>query len=171
MEHRTKESHVTSAVIVVPPKGRFFMHAPWMGGSSRSWIMDACGIATRPLWVRDKPVEMLPSSSHWEISRTHLDHIIEGALRQYDTVVVHRKIVSKIVCDRRCTNAKGHDCICSCGGRRHRGSETGLRLIGSTTLVGSGSSHWTRMEYARPAPMSWPELLEKAAEILHNDWT
>lgn len=153
---------MTSAVIVVPNQGRFYLHAPWLGESSRSWIKEACGSGTRPEWVRGKPVTMLPTDSHWEIARSHLNRVIEGALKRYETVIVYRMVASQVRCDLRCVEARGHDCVCSCGGRNHRGTTEGFTLVSDTTLAGTGSSRWTRMEYARQAHPAWTRLLAMA---------
>lgn len=39
-------------------------------------------------------------------------------------------------CDTRCVEAEGDDCVCSCGGMNHKGSDIGYYQVGETTLVG-----------------------------------
>ena len=152
-----------NAIIIIPTQGRFYLHAPWLGESSRCWIKEACGQGTRPEWVKGKPVSFLPTWNHWEVSRVHLNQVIEGALKRYQTVTVYRMVASQVRCDVRCVEAKGHDCVCSCGGRNHKGTTAGFHVVGDTTLAGSGSSRWTRIDYARQPELSWTDLLADAA--------
>ncbi len=102
---------------------------PYQDGSNRGWLKDQLGDRIRPDWVQGHP-------GHWEIARTHLLPLLEALVGRYGQVEVWLEFSLTQKCDKRCRDAVGEECVCSCLGTNH-GGIWGRRWfeVGDTTLI------------------------------------
>ena len=121
-----------------PARGRLEVHIPWREGGNRKLIKRVCGRSTRPEWDRER--------KRWLIARSHFSALIQALAAEFDevrVVTVHRDCER---CDTRCQKALGDECVCSCQGLFHGGTNSytrDWRLVGTTTLLGTGWSEST----------------------------
>lgn len=135
-----------STVIVVPPSGQVQLRTQWRK-DNREWVKSLSARKIRLAWVK-RPMTYLGDHGYWSVSRDHLAELILGCVSRYETVDVWRKASRNVRCDVRCVNARGPECVCSCGGANHRGSTSGYRIVSDSTLVSSDPS-WVCVTYCR----------------------
>lgn len=100
------------------------LYLPYVPGGSRKVLARELGCL--PEWT-DKL---------WQIARNHFRKAATRLLKPGDVVVLESVSYSK--CDRRCWEAIGDECQCSCFGRFHGGLDyvaAEMKEVGSTTLV------------------------------------
>jgi hypothetical protein len=104
---------------------------PYGDGTNRRWLHQELGSRIRPEW--NKPHQ------RWEIARTHLYDLVVALADRFGVVDVFLEHSLTQVCDKRCREAVGDDCECSCVGEHHGGgSWLGWAEVGETTLVRPG---------------------------------
>jgi len=105
---------------------------PYEGGSNRRWIHEALGSQIRPEYNRQ--------TREWEIARAHLLTLVEALAERFGEVDVLLEYSTTQKCDRRCREAQGDDCECSCLGEHHAGGMymNGWIEVGDTTLIQPG---------------------------------
>jgi len=102
--------------------------------TNREWFKDETGKAIRPQWVEG------PNGydGHWEIARQHFMTVTRALAERFGQVELAMDFNENERCDRRCQDAKGDDCTCSCLGLHHRGGVyAGWVEVGDTTLIRS----------------------------------
>ncbi len=129
------------ARIVRPTHGRLQIHglrAPRPHEeANRAMLKTATGASIRPEWVTAPPGQP-PWKGYWTIARSHLTAVAEAIAIRDGVVDIEMHYNTSEKCDRRCQNARGNDCTCSCEGTRHgRAEHAGWREVGDTTLVRS----------------------------------
>lgn len=72
----------------------------------------------------------------WTFNRTHASAVMESVAEEFGTVEVFADYNSMTKCDRRCREARGEDCECSCLGLQHGG---GMLMAGWEILVGENT--------------------------------
>lgn len=114
---------------------RLHLRMPYRDGSNRTWLHDTLGTRIRPEWNREQ--------KRWEIARPHLMVLAHALADRFGAVDVFMEFNTAERCDRRCREAEGDDCECSCLGSYHAGGLWGGDWIevGETTLVRPG---WQR---------------------------
>lgn len=87
------------------------------------------GSHRRPSWD--------PQFGAWELPRSWLDRIAERLVARWEGVWIVQRRYENLVCAPACWNAKGIDCVCSCGGENHgRGADPGVHwCVVSDTLA------------------------------------
>lgn len=131
---------MSSARLEIPTSGRIALRIPF-APANRYWIKEVCGIRSRPEWIR----EAMPYSetlNYWSIARAQQEVVIHACAERFGSVTVVRQVSERTICDTRCVDAVGVDCVCSCGGLNHGGSEASYARVGTTTLVQRGESSW-----------------------------
>lgn len=68
-----------------------------------------------------KPV-YIASGKFWEVSYQRLNELVEVLAKFYGEVILMQPVKEKQVCARKCMEANGFECECSCLGANH-GSE------------------------------------------------
>jgi hypothetical protein len=82
-------------------------------GRRRLWLLEQLGERVRPVWLAEQ--------RRWEVARYHL-HILAAALAErFGAVDVFLEYGANRICDKRCREALGDDCECSCCGEFHGG--------------------------------------------------
>jgi hypothetical protein len=87
----------------------------------------------------------------WRVQRARTDDLLRAIIDEFGAVelwVEARRTTAR--CDIRCVEAKGWDCECSCGGLNHRGTTHGWVQAGTTGLVRTDGTEWTRRTLTRP---------------------
>jgi hypothetical protein len=109
--------------------GRLRLWIPYGDGTNRRWLKDRLGDRIRPEWVQGRP-------GHWEIARAQLVPLLEALVTRFGQVEVLLEFSRTQKCDKRCRDATGDECVCSCLGRFH-GGIWGRRWfeVGETTLA------------------------------------
>lgn len=111
-----------------PLQGRLQLRMPFRL-ENREWLKTKLGTRVHLEWVRD-------ASPHWEMSRNHLIPLLRALVNEYGMVVVRLDFSLTQKCDKRCRDATGDECVCSCMGAYHGGA--GGRVwyeVGQTTLI------------------------------------
>ena len=105
---------------------------PYEGGSNRAWIHEVLGSRIRPEYNRQ--------TREWEVARDHLLSLVEALAERFGEVDVLLEYSTTQKCDRRCREAQGDDCECSCLGEHHAGGMYmhGWIEVGETTLIKPG---------------------------------
>jgi hypothetical protein len=100
-------------------------------GRGRGWLLEQLGERVRPVW--------LPEQRRWEVARHHLRTLAFALTEKYGTVDVFLEYRATTICDKRCREAVGEDCECSCVGEFH-GNITwaGWIEVGDTVLIKPG---------------------------------
>jgi len=102
---------------------------PYQGGGNRWWLKEQLGDRIRPNWVQGNP-------GHWEIARAHLLPLLAALVRRYGQVEVWLEFSLTQKCDKRCRDALGDECVCSCLGMNHGGIwHRRWFEVGDTTLI------------------------------------
>lgn len=133
-------------VVRRPAQGRLEVHIPWREGGNRKVIKRICGTLTRPQWDGDR--------KRWMIARAHFTPLIGALKAEYGQVRVITAHCDAEGCDARCLQARGIECVCSCGGRNHGGLNSytaGWRLVGT---VASGETEWSEWRWIVSEGMS-----------------
>lgn len=77
--------------------------------NNRAWL-STIG-KSEPLWNDDK--------KHWELPKSWFNNFVNNALPKYKKLYVMQPYREQEKCARRCMEAEGHDCNCSCMGANH----------------------------------------------------
>ena len=144
-------SRTDTPIVRRPAQGRLEVHIPWREGGNRRVIKRICGPLTRPQWDGDR--------KRWMIAWAHFTPLIGALKAEYGQVRVITAHCDAEKCDTRCQEARGDDCVCSCGGRFHGGTGSYTRgwiLVGTTSLRRYG---WTEREWIVSERMSASEML------------
>jgi hypothetical protein len=122
----------------------------------------ATGRSIHPRWV-DAPVGQPGWKGHWTISREHLTDVAEAIAIRDGHVEIEMHYSTSEQCDRRCQNAEGDECTCSCEGQYHGNNHHASWIeVGDTTLVrGAGSKVVTRTLTRRQAQTDRDARLEE----------
>ncbi|MGW7296072.1 hypothetical protein ACWGIB_27265 [Streptomyces xiamenensis] len=85
---------------------------------------------TRPEWNT--------TAKRWEIARPHLKTVVSALIDRFEEADVYLEFSTTERCDKRCEEAVGDDCTCSCMGENHGGAAYWERwqLVDGDTLVG-----------------------------------
>ncbi|WP_433038601.1 hypothetical protein [Actinomycetospora sp. CA-053990] len=82
----------------------------------------------------------------WVVNRAYLDQVVEELLAHFSAVELLLDYNSRTVCDRRCQNARGSDCECSCFGNHHGSGDAGRGWVSiSDTVVIKNNTHRRRL--------------------------
>lgn len=127
-----------------PVEGKMELRLPF-GPNNRRAIKRIIGQQSGLDWDRDRKA--------WLISRNHFKRLCHGIpafmeLRLHVTLFV--KSSETEVCDKRCVEAVGTECECSCRGEYHGGlnflMQEGWELVSETTLLRTNDI-WVGKEY------------------------
>lgn len=162
-----------TAEIVRPLRGRMKVYG--LRGprgdepSNRSMFKTAAGRAIRPTWVPSADPNR-PWEGHWEIAREHLTDVAEAIAIRDGRVDIQMHYSTTEQCDRRCQEAEGDECTCSCEGKFHGNNQHASWIdVGSTTLVrGSGSKLVTRVLTRQQARADQDDRLEEMVRQLRR---
>lgn len=123
-----------SAKIYRPVTGRVRLQTPFLPGN-RDWLKSIG--AARPTWSRAEGV--------WLVSRTHFAVLVRESTKRFGSAEIWTDHRSKEVCTPACQRAKGDECVCSCGGRHHKGGEPieGWVDLGGVLVGDTLREHWT----------------------------
>lgn len=115
-----------------PLRGRLRLWGmPYDGGTNRWWLKDQLGDRIRSTWFSGRP-------GHWEIARDHLRPLLEALVDRLGAVEVLLDFSLTQKCDKRCRDATGDECVCSCLGVNHGGMWRAAWFeVGETTLISS----------------------------------
>ena len=97
---------------------------------NRQWLRDTLGCQPR----------RNPTTRRWEIARVHFRRLVEEIALAYGSVDVDVEFSTSERCDKRCREARGDDCSCSCMGENHGGAAY-LKYwleVGDSTLIAPG---------------------------------
>jgi len=133
-----------------PAEGRMQIATPWRPGGSRVVIKAACGARNRPEWDGRRKC--------WLVPRRYLLPVIEALQAMYGQVRVVTCHRDADRCDIRCLQARGTECVCSCGGRNHGGLNSytaGWRPVGT---VAPGETKWSEWRWIVSEGMSAAEM-------------
>lgn len=98
---------------------------------NRGWLKEQLGDRIRPSWVKGSP-------GHWETARAHLMPLLRALVGRFGQVEVWLEFSRTQKCDKRCRDATGDECVCSCLGMYHGGIwGRGWFEVGETTLINS----------------------------------
>lgn len=97
-------------------KSKLQIQFPDGGKWVRGFLKETLGARAKMDWSKDRNGVVW-----WEISRSHLELIIMALQHRYAGVWVIRDYSQKVICTSACQGAKADKCICSCGGKFHRG--------------------------------------------------
>lgn len=96
--------------------------------ANRRWLHQTLGDRIQPVW--DKP------GRRWLIARAHFGVLVDALVDRFGVVDVDAEFSTAQKCDRRCMEATGDDCECSCMGEHHGGGIWfGWVEVGDTTLI------------------------------------
>lgn len=116
---------------------------------NKQMFKTAAGKAIRPTWI-DAPPGSPGWAGYWTISRQHLTVVAEAVAIRDGLVNVEMHYSTTEQCDRRCKNAKGDDCTCSCEGKNHGdGDHASWTPVGDTTLVKSSGTRIATRQLTR----------------------
>lgn len=107
--------------------GRLKVRMPY-SFTNRNWFE---GLGVRPEWDRD--------GKRWLVSRPHFRKVVNALAEKFGSVCVYVDSSAKTRCDKRCREAAGDECECSCLGVNHQGAAywQSWEEVGGTTLVGT----------------------------------
>lgn len=80
----------------------------------------------------------------WEIPKAWFNDFVNRSLERYGKVYVIQPYKEQEKCDRRCLEAKGHECQCSCMGANHGAGDDGSWFFVSDTFA----CRWTEGYFA-----------------------
>lgn len=86
----------------------------------------------------------ISSKRYWELPCSWFNNFVNQALNRYDKLYVIQPYRDQEKCARKCMNAKGHDCSCSCMGRNHGAGVNGSWFEVSETFA----TRWGEREIA-----------------------
>lgn len=132
-----------------PLHDRFQVHgmpAPRDGEiPNKAWFKEVTGRPIRPKWVGGR-------GGHWVIAREHMTIVAQELAIRFGEVEVIADYSTSEKCDRRCKDATGDDCECSCRGANHGdGTQASWKQVGDTTLVRSSVERVRRTLTAKKA--------------------
>jgi hypothetical protein len=106
--------------------GQLQLSLPYQPGN-RAWLRDRLGERVHLTWVK---------AGYWAMAREHLMPLLEALVAEYGKVAVRLEFRQTQKCDRRCRDAQGDDCVCSCLGTNHKGaSGRNWFEVGESTLI------------------------------------
>ncbi|MFI7467466.1 endonuclease domain-containing protein [Nonomuraea sp. NPDC049646] len=139
-------------VLRLPVDGQVLAQLPW-AKDNRRWLITTLDLYHRPLWHENR----------WHLPRNCLTRAITAAVDRYGYVAVVRDMATLSRCDRRCQEATGGECSCSCMGAHH----------------GENSPHWyerhgdavvsDRGEFTRSAIMYGPCGADGDAQLYRGE--
>ena len=125
------------ALVWQPHEGRLHVRVPYMLGR-RSWFKS---LRIRAEW----------DGKSWLVNRAKFATVLDVLLDDYGTVMVIRDGYRRTICDTRCREALGPECVCSCAGEHHGEGTVGKRavVIGETTIIEWGGEIRSYVEHTR----------------------
>ncbi len=77
------------------------------------------------------------SAGYWKVARGRLRELVDGLAAEVGECEVFVDFRASVTfkCDKRCVGAVSEECLCSCLGRNHRGTQFGWFEVGETTLL------------------------------------
>ncbi|MCZ7907764.1 hypothetical protein O9X94_00460 [Agrobacterium leguminum] len=84
------------------------------------------------------------SKSYWELPKNWFNDFVNQALERYSKLYVIQPYREQEKCARKCMEATGHECNCSCMGRNHGAGVTGSWFEVSETFA----TRWGEKEIA-----------------------
>lgn len=126
-----------------PPKGPIRLTLPWKPGvNNRAFLKTILGPRTRLAWNSRR--------REWIIARSNFDKLcaaipeLKGGMR----VIIYSTYSDSQMCDQRCVEAMGLECVCFCGGENHGGVNAtynkGWRMYNDKEVYIEGSKHHQR---------------------------
>ncbi len=83
--------------------------------NNRAWL-NTIG-KSEPAWIIEK--------KHWELPKTWFNSFVNNALHKYKKLYVMQPYREQEKCARKCMEAQGHECNCSCMGANHGAGMSG----------------------------------------------
>lgn len=115
------------AKVWLPRKEEVVAKIPARKGNRR-WLHETVGIRS-PQFEEDR----------WLLPRSSLTRLVTAAIDRYGFVVLWRDVSSLSRCDRRCLEATGAECQCSCLGEHHgQDSASWFERVGDTMVADHG---------------------------------
>jgi hypothetical protein len=101
-------------ILVVLRRGgkgqRLRVRLPFAPGN-REWLRD--GNRIRPDWLDGE------RQKYWELPKAWFNDFVNRALKKYGMLYVIQPYREHEICARKCMEAQGHECQCSCMGANH----------------------------------------------------
>ena len=128
-----------AARIWLPLDGKVIAKLPGYQGNRR-WLHETVGIRSPDL-----------VSDRWKLPRNCMVRLVTAAIDRFGYVAVWRDMARLSHCDRRCLEAAGMDCQCSCMGAFH-GQNAGnwFERIGEAMVSDQGETTRTVVIYGPP---------------------
>lgn len=96
---------------------KLYVQFPDGGKWVRGWLKQELGNRIQLEWKRDDSTGLF----WWMIAKSKQEALTTALQGRYDGVWLIRQYSEKVACTHACQTAKSDKCICSCGGRFHRG--------------------------------------------------
>ena len=110
---RIKEIWLQDAIPVLFRKGTGFpllLRNPYRD-DNREWLRNKR--RSKPKWIIEN------NYPYWKIPKIWFDDTVTRALERWQKLYIIQPYAERETCSRKCVNAKGHECECSCMGARH----------------------------------------------------
>jgi hypothetical protein len=119
-------------VIYRPKEGKLLVKLPYRK-DNRDWMRRKKGT--------HQP-EYHEEGQYWITPRSWFDRLLRQSMVRYGGAYTIRPVKDMAICARKCWNAKGPDCDCSCEGRNHgkEVGEQGWHEISETLAIAWGSA-------------------------------
>lgn len=114
----------TTAKVLRPLSGPIRIRTPYKPGNRAALNTLAVRTTVRHL-----------KGDQWELARRLFRPAVALLAERFGEVHVYTEHKTSQRCDRRCAEAKGDDCVCSCLYVNHGGGIAGWNLIPENTLV------------------------------------
>lgn len=101
---------------------------------NRKWL-SSIGRSS-PSWIE--------KGKRWELPKSWFNKFVEASLQRYDKLYVIQPYREQEICARKCMEARGHDCNCSCMGANHGSGFHGSWFEVSDTFA----TNWKGSDYA-----------------------
>jgi hypothetical protein len=124
------------ATITIPLQGDSEVRLRY-SRDNKALLRSLIGGGKRLEWDRDNKC--------WLVSRATALSLAQFVPAQFGTTTVYWQVRAGAQrCDIRCQNAVSLDCTCACGGVYHGIGTSGSEwtVVGSTTLIADGGTHW-----------------------------
>lgn len=101
---------------------------------NRQWLQN--GRRNKPFWNK--------TGRYWEFPKAWFNDFVDRSLHRWGKVYIIQPYRERETCDRRCMNAQGHECQCSCMGANHgQGDDSSWFFTSDTFAV-----RWKEQELA-----------------------
>ncbi|MFS1303986.1 endonuclease domain-containing protein [Streptosporangium longisporum] len=127
-------------MVWLPKDGQVIAKIPAMTGNRR-WLHQIVGIRSPRL-----------HNDRWQLPRNCLVKLVTAAIDRYGYIVVWRDMSKLSRCSKKCLEAEGVECDCSCMGAHHGGSsDVWFERVGDVVVANLGEITRTAVVYGAKA--------------------